>query len=214
MPRMRSVIAAVLVAAFLTGPARASHVSGGGTPTVSVAAGDLIYTATPALGINAQFTVRRLAADGGVVWEVGYGRGRAEEATAIAATPDGGVVVAGANKDGCFIARWDSQGRLVWEGTPTNRGQCRPAGVVVDGEASSYLLATIEGSAGFDAMTWKFGPKGDQVWSYRYASNETLYAQNLYLDPRGDRLRAFVLRKHGTEYVEEFFRLDLAGRKL
>ena len=194
---------------------RAEHISGGGGGTISVASGDIIYTAMllPG-GINGQFVLRRLAADGGVFWEQRWGRGRGEEPTAIATAPDGGVVVAGAYKGGCFAARFDSQGRSVWEAAPNASGLCRPAGVVTDGEGSAYLLATVDGSAGYDAMVWKLGSRGDVLWTYRRNSNESLYAQNLYLDPRGDRLRAFVLRKRGTDFIEEFFRLDLAGRVL
>lgn len=195
--------------------ASAEHIAGGGAGPVSIAAGGLIYSAAPIPGgINGQIVVRRLSPDGGVFWETRFGRGRGEEAAAIATTPDGGVVVAGSFKGGCFAARFDAQGRSVWEVTPPVSGQCRPAGVVVDNEGDSYLLATVDGRAGFDAMIWKFTARGDSSWSYRRDSSESLYAQNLYLDPRGDRLRAFVLRKRGAEFVEEFFRLDLAGRLL
>lgn len=194
---------------------RAEHIPGGGAGPVSIAAGELIYSAAPIPGgINAQIVVRRLSPDGGVFWEARFGRGRGEEASAIATTPDGGVIVAGSFKNGCFAARFDSQGRSVWEVAPPVSGQCRPAGIVVDAEGDSYLLATVDGRAGFDAMLWKFTARGDSSWSYRRDASESLYAQNLYLDPRGDRLRAFVLRKRGTEFVEEFYRLDLAGRLL
>ncbi len=195
--------------------ARAEHSADGGGGTVSIATGERIYSASSIPGgINGQIIVRRLSPDGGVFWETRFGRGRGEEPAAIAATPDGGVIVAGPFKNGCFAARFDSQGRSVWEVTPPVSGQCRPAGVVVDNEGGSYLLATVDGRAGFDAMIWKFTARGDASWSYRRDSSESLYAQNLYLDPRGDRLRAFVLRKRGTEFIEEFFRLDLAGRLL
>jgi len=124
------------------------------------------------------------------------------------------VIVAGSFKNGCFVARFDAQGRPVWEINPPASGSCRPAGVVSDNEGGAYLLATVDGRAGFDAVIWKFTPRGDSAWSCRRDASEPLYAQNLYLDPRGDRLRAFVLRKRGTDFVEEFFRLDLAGRLL
>ncbi len=200
---------------LLACPVRAELSSGGGGGTISIAGGDLIYAAMPLPGgINGQFIVRRLAADGGVLWEQRWGRGRAEEATVIATTPDGGVVVAGAYKGGCFAARFDGQGRSVWEAAPNSTGLCHPAGVVTDAEGNAYLLAAVDGKAGFDAMVWKLSARGELSWNYRYAANEALYPQNLYLDPRGDRLRAFVLRKRGTEYIEEFFRLDLAGHRL
>ncbi|MDD5305380.1 MAG: hypothetical protein PHS14_19960 [Elusimicrobia bacterium] len=199
---------------LLAGAVRAEHIAGGGSGTVSIANGDLIYAAMPAAGgINGQVLVRRLSADGGVFWEQRWGRGRAEEPTAIATTPDGGVVVSGASKSGCFVVRFDGQGRFVWEISPLS-GLCRPAGVVTDGEGEVYLLATIDGSEGYDAMIWKFSRLGDVGWTHRHHSNEPLYAQNLYLDPRGDRLRAFVLRKRGTDFIEDFFLLDLAGRLL
>ena len=175
----------------------------------------MIFTAQPVPGgINGQLIVRRLSPDGGVFWEQIWGRGRGEETTAIAPTHDGGVVIAGAYKGGCFAVRFDAQGRIVWEVTPVSTGLCRPAGVVTDGEGGAYILATVAGTADYDAMVWKLSARGDSVWNYRYASNEALYAQNLYIDPRGDRLRAFVLRKRRTEFIEEFFRLDLVGRRL
>jgi hypothetical protein len=208
-------LALFLAALFFSTPSRAEDSAGGGGGLVSVANGEMIFTAQPIQGgINGQIVVRRLSPDGGVIWEQNWGRGRGEDATSIATMPDGGVVVAGAYKNGCFAARFDSQGRVVWEISPNSTGLCRPAGVVADGAGAVYLLATVDGSAGYDAMVWSVGARGDVAWNYRHASNEALYAQNLYLDPRGDRLRAFVLRKRGTEFLEEFFRLDLTGRRL
>lgn len=205
----------ILLLLLLALPVRAEHIAGGGGGTVSVAAGDLLYTAMPLTGgINGQYIVRRLSAEGGVFWELKTGLGRGEEPTAIATAPGGGVVVAGAHKTGCFVARFDASGRSVWDISPSASGQCRPAGVVTDNEGGAYLLATVDGRAGYDAMVWKFTPRGDVAWSYRHSSVDPLYAQNLYLDPRGDRLRAFILRKRGTDFIEEFFRLDLAGRLL
>jgi len=205
----------VLPLLLLAASAYAEPIAGGGGATISAAAGELIYTAQPApSGVNGQIVLRKLAADGGVFWDLRFGRGRGDEATALATTADGGVVVAGPYRGGCFAARWDGQGRSVWEVSPNGSGLCHPAGVVSDGEGSTYVLAAVKGAAGFDAMVWKLSRKGDVVWSYRHSSNESLYPQNLYLDPRGDRVRAYVLRKSGPEYVEEFFRLDSAGRKL
>ena len=107
----------------------------------------------------------------------------------------------------------DAQGRVVWEINPLS-GLCRPAGVVTDAGGESYMLATVDGDGGYDALVWKFSPRGDVAWTHRHHSSEALYAQNLYLDPRGDRVRAFILRKHGTDFIEDFFRLDLSGRLL
>lgn len=205
----------LVLSALLVCPARAEHSAvGGGASVVSIATGESIYSASAVPGgINGQLVIRRLSADGGVYWEQRYGRGRGEDPTAIATVPGGGVVVAGVQERGCFVARFDAQGRLVWETFPAS-GLCRPAGLAADAEGAAYLLATVDGRSGFDTMVWKLNPRGDTGWSHRHASNESLYAQNLYLDPRGDRLRAFVLRKRGVEFLEEFFRLDLSGRVL
>ena len=210
---MKALAAVFLIACAV----RAEHGEVGGSGTISTAAGDVIYAVVPVPapgGINGQFIVRRLSSDGGVFWEQRWGRGRGDEPTALAATPDGGVVVAGAYRGGCFAVRFDAQGRSVWEVSPSATGLCQPSGVVIDGEGGAYVLAAVAGRADFDAMVWKLAPRGDVLWSYRYASNEPVYPRNLYLDPRGDTLRAFVLRKSGTEFIEEFFRLDLAGRRL
>ena len=123
---MKALAAALLLVGFV----RAEHSDVGGSGTISTAAGDVIYAAVPVPspgGINGQFIVRRLSADGGVFWEQRWGRGRGDEATAIAATPDGGVVVAGAYRGGCFAVRFDAQGRSVWEVSPSATGLCHPA---------------------------------------------------------------------------------------
>ncbi len=212
MRTVKTILAALLL---LGASARAEHINGGSGATISTASGDVIYSAAPQPGgINGQLVIRRLAPDGGVLWETTYGRGRSEEATAIATIPNGGVAVTGAFRGGCFLVTYDGQGRQALEISPWSTGLCHPAGAVTDAEGNIYVLAAVDGRAGFDAMVWKLSPRGDVSWSYRYASSESLYPQNLYLDPRGDRLRAFVLRKHDSEYVEEFFRLDLAGRRL
>ncbi|MBI4061099.1 MAG: hypothetical protein HY403_06680 [Elusimicrobia bacterium] len=206
-------LAALALAALLGAAARAEQIAGGGGGgAVSVASGDMIYAAMPIQGgVNAQMIVRRLAPEGGIFWEQRWGRGRGEEPTAIMTAPDGGVVVAGARRGGCFVARFDAQGRPLWEIAPVSTGLCRPADVVTDGAGGVYLLATIDGRAGYDAMVWRLSPRGDVVWTHRHSSNDPLYAQDMFLDSRGDRLHAFILRKRGMDFVEEFFRLDVGG---
>ncbi len=201
----------------LAEPSRAEHVhDGGGEAVVSVAKGALVFTAQHAhIGAGTQLVVRRLSPDGGEYWRDAYGRNQGEEAAALGITADGGVVLAGARKRGCFAARWDAQGRVRWDAASDASAQCRPAAVVSDAVGSSYLLATVsDGRGGFEAVVTAFDTRGDQRWRFRYPAPDTAYARDLILDPRGDRVHAFVLRRVGAEFVEEFFRLDLDGRRL
>lgn len=181
---------------------------------VSAAQGAYLYSAQPG-AYAGTIVVRRVSPDGGLYWSESYGRNQGEEATALGVAADGGAVLAGARKKGCFIARWDAGGRLGWEGSPEPYGQCRPAAVLTDAVGSSYLLASVSnGNGGFDAVVLAFNAKGEQRWKWRYPANDTVYARNLVLDPKGDRLRGYVLRREGLDFVEEFFRLDLEGRRL
>jgi outer membrane protein assembly factor BamB len=205
----------LLLAVLLSLPARAEHGAGGGdAAVVSAAQGAYLYSAQPG-NYAGSLVLRRVSPDGGLYWSENYGRNQGEEATALAVSADGGAVLAGAKTKGCFAARWDGSGRLVWEIGPEPYGQCRPAAAVSDAEGTSYLLVSVSnGGGGFDAVVLAFDGRGEQRWRWRYPASDTVYARNLVLDPKGDRLRGYVLRRSGTEFVEEFFRLDLDGRRL
>jgi hypothetical protein len=209
---VRTLLGALLL---LAASSRAEHSNNAGDSTVvSAAQGAYLYSAQPG-PYAGSIVVRRVSPDGGLYWSEGFGRNQGEEATALGVAADGGAVLGGARKKGCFLARWDAQGRLAWEASPEPYGQCRPAAVVTDALNSAYVLASVSnGGGGFDAVVLAFNHKGEQRWRFRYPANDTVYARNLVLDPRGDRLRGYVLRRDGAEFVEEFFRLDLEGRRL
>lgn len=181
---------------------------------MSAAQGPYLYSAQPG-PYAGTVLLRRVSPEGGLFWSDSFGRNQGEEATALGVASDGGAVLGGARKRGCFLARWDAHGRMTWETAPESYGQCRPAAVVTDTLNSAYMLASVSnGGGGFDAVVLAFNHKGEQRWKWRYPASDTVYARNLVLDPKGDRLRGFVLRRDGAEFIEEFFRLDLEGRRL
>ncbi|MDX6769587.1 MAG: hypothetical protein SF051_08655 [Elusimicrobiota bacterium] len=207
----------LLAAALLAAPAAAEHRHDGEAETVvSAAKGAFVFTAQHAhAGAGVQLIVRRLSPDGGEYWRDAYGRNQGEEAAALGIAADGGVVLAGARRRGCFAVRWDAQGRVRWEATTDASAQCRPAAVVSDAAGSSYMLATVaDGRGGFEPVVVAFDARGDQRWRFRYPAPDTAYARDLILDPRGDRVHGFVLRRVGSEFVEEFYSLDHDGRRL
>ncbi len=210
---MKTALAMLLLAAT----ASAEHARNAGDDAViSASRGSFLYAAEPAHHTAAgQVVVRRVSHEGGLLWSETYGRGQGEEATALGVTSDGGAALAGARKKGCFVVRWDAHGRMLWEAAPEPYGQCRPAASVTDVTGAAYVMATVaNGNGGFDAVVLAFDARGEQRWRWRYPANGTVYARNLTLDPKGDRLRGFVLRRDGAEFIEEFFRLDLDGRRL
>lgn len=205
----------LLLPLLLAAPSRAEHSSAAGDATVvSAAQGAYLYSAQPG-PYPGTIVARRVSPDGGLYWSESYGRNQGEEATALGVAADGGAILGGARRRGCFLVRWDAAGRLGWEASPEPYGQCRPAAVLTDAVGSSYMLASVSnGNGGFDAVVLAFDQKGEQRWKWRYPANDTVYARNLVLDPKGDRLRGYVLRRDGVDFVEEFFRLDLDGRRL
>lgn len=210
---MRLLLPALLLAAT----ASAEHArNAGDDAVVSASRGSFLYAAEPAhFTATGQVVVRRVSHEGGLLWSETYGRNQGEEASALGVTEGGGVVLAGALRRGCFVVRWDAHGRQQWETTPEAHAQCRPAAALTDAAGSAYVLVTASnGGGGFDAVVLAFNAKGEQRWSWRYPANGTVYARNLLLDTRGDRLRGFVLRSVNGAFIEEFFRLDLDGRRL
>lgn len=206
----------LLAALMPLGLSQAEHAhNAGDVAVISAAQGPYLYSAQPVPALAGGVMLRRISPDGVLYWSQSYGRSLGEEATALGVVPDGGVLLAGARKRGCFLARWDAQGRLGWESSPEPYGQCRPAVVIADALGSVYTFASVSnGRGGFEAVVLAFSPKGEQRWRWRYPAADTAYAQSLQLEPRGDRLRGHVLRHVGPDFVEEFFRLDLEGRPL
>jgi hypothetical protein len=92
-----------------------------GTAVVALADGGFAVAGAAQRDGRRGLRLTRLTGDGTVRWERAYGGDKRDEATGLAATPDGGFVLVGSTmssgpgKTNVWILRLDGDGALVWD---------------------------------------------------------------------------------------------------
>ncbi len=109
------------------------------------------------------FRVLRLDADGAVTWEAALDRTPFDIVTAVAATTDGGAVVAGTARHAGLdvrVLRLDATGRVVWERVLGGDGAETAWSVAPVGDGFVLAGSTSSGSAGSQDL-WLVGLTGE-----------------------------------------------------
>ena len=175
----RSVIAAALVAVFLTALAMAVA-----TPKASAAGGDL-------------------------VWAKRYGTAaRRASAVAIAAAPGGAICVAGerVNAGGVHIVvlRYRANGRRSWARLygATRPGEEFAAAIACDRRGNVFVAGSVEAGPGdWDIVVMKYQAGGKRLWLRRYAGagGADVHAAALAVDRNGNAYVTGTSRKPGGD---------------
>jgi hypothetical protein len=157
--------------------------------------------------------VAAYASDGSPSWLWTTGGNASDTVLAIAATPDGGVVVAGgffgevefgdtvklkavSHEDG-FVAKLSAGGDLLWAKHYGGERDDRILRLAVDGQGSIFALAAFEGESsfggeplvsagGYDIALVKLDGDGDHVWSQRFGGADNDTGVGLAVDPAGN----------------------------
>ena len=122
----------------------------------------------------------KLDADGSIVWARTLGGAAQDEANGVVTMPDGGCVIAGLTRSegrggsDILLARFDSEGQLIWVRTLGGSGDevgaaiCRAhsSGVVVAGHVQARH------STESDLWLVKISATGDVVWEHAYGNDE------------------------------------------
>jgi len=125
------------------------------------------------------FWVLRLDGSGNVMWQKTYGGAGYDYAFAIAPTPDGGYIVAGAtwsfgaDNGDVWVLKLDGQGNVVWQ--KTYGGTNSEVGVIVPTSDGGYVVAGDTNSFGagsFDAWVLRLDGSGNVVWQKTYGGTQ------------------------------------------
>lgn len=150
------------------------------------------------LAQGGDFVVLRIAGDGTLLPEWRWTSGLESVFTSdIAATPDGGAVVAGYGglQEGFRTVRFDANGGVIFDDVELGKigNPLGPARVRIDTEGAAIVVAspeTLHGVPG--AMAWKIDPAGKRVWTVELSdqsSTTTTFANgSVALAPDGDAL--------------------------
>jgi hypothetical protein len=161
---------------------------------------------------------------GGVRWVWHAGGLDSDGANAVAATPDGGWIVAGSftstatfgtvelkSKGGtdAFLLKLGAAGDLEWVKSFGGRYPDRIKHLGVDGQGNIYVQGefrdtadwggakplTAAGGADFDIVLAKYDLNGDHKWSKRFGSQFDEHAGGLAVDPAGNVTITGAFRK-------------------
>jgi len=150
--------------------------------------------------------------DGAPAWLWTTGGKASDTVLAIAATPDGGVVVAGGffgevpfgpvtltaeSFEDAFLAKLSADGDLQWAKRYGGERDERIIRLAVDGQGSIFALAAFEGKStwggeplesagGYDIGLIKLDAAGEHVWSQRFGGADNDGAVGLAVDPAGN----------------------------
>jgi len=161
--------------------------------------------------------IAKLTSTGQHVWSKSFGDGYNQNATGIAADPDGNIIVTGGfvgnvNFGGgtltsdtiffqdVFIAKFGADGTHVWSKRFGDKNIQQPRGLAVDNAGNTIIVGYFQNdvdfgggtltSAGlFDAFVAKFNPAGQWQWNKRIG------------DPSNQQARAVVVDAQNNVYV-------------
>lgn len=164
---------------------------------IAVAPDGSVYVAGTTLSFGAgdrDAFLLKFAADGSLAWQRTYGTGPVEEFTradefglGVAAAPDGSAYITGQFADGnLFLAKFDSDGNLLWERTWGGNGNVSN-GVEVAPDGSVYVAGitfTFDVGQG-DALLLKFAPHGALIWARTWGGPFFDAARDVALGPDG-----------------------------
>lgn len=157
--------------------------------------------------------VAAYASDGSPSWLWTTGGNASDTVLAIAATPDGGVVVAGGffgevpfsdtltlkaeSHEDAFLAKLSAGGDLQWAKRFGGERDERIVRLAVDGQGSIFALAAFEGKSTFggeplesggayDIALVKLDGEGNHLWSKRFGGVDNDGGVGLAVDPAGN----------------------------
>jgi len=168
--------------------------------------------------------VLKLNGSGDVVWQKTYGGPERDEARAVAPTPDGGYVVAGATRSfgagyvDAWVLKLDGSGNVVWQkayGGGTHYASYDWANAVAPTSDGGYVVAGLTRSfgAGYeDVWVLKLNGSGDVVWQKTYGGAKDDWANAVVPTSDGGYVVAGATRSFGAGYEDVWvLKLDADG---
>lgn len=141
-------------------------------------------------GWASDFWIVKLKSNGDTAWTRLAGTPESDQANCMAATADGGFIVAGttgsaSNSQDVYVMKLNSNGNKVWEKTYGGTGDDVTDAVSVNADGSILLAVSTENDntgdvpanhGGHDAWIIKLTPNGDKVWSKLFGGDDEEFA--------------------------------------
>ncbi|WP_088340116.1 hypothetical protein [Robiginitalea sediminis] len=156
-----------------------------------------------------EFWCTKVSASGELLWRFYFGGSNNDRAHAVAASPDGGFVMAGFSESGDFdisdpkgsydfwVVKVDGMGRLVWERNLGGSGIDTAADLVADPNGG-YLVAGHSFSADGEVSN----PLGEaDIWVVRLSESGTLKWEQSYGGPAFDAAESIRRAPDGTYFI-------------
>jgi hypothetical protein len=143
---------------------------------------------------------------GATLWTRQLGGSGDDRPVAVAAMPDGGMVVVGhtsgpfaglanAGREDAFIIRFNAQGVQLWAHSVATAGSDHAYGVLVQPDGDILVTGrlagrdwTSTGGDSADAFVARYTADGDRRWLRRFGSDQYEYGRSLSLAANGDIL--------------------------
>jgi hypothetical protein len=120
--------------------------------------------------------VMKINLAGKVLWSRAIGDSDFEFTLSVAAFPDGGFIAAGEKGSDPFVARFDSNGNLIWmkllTSAPFSSDSTVKVATLTDG--SFVIGVTLEPSNNSSIFLARLDANGDRIWSKKYASSSAV----------------------------------------
>jgi len=168
------------------------------------------------------YFIIKIDKEGNKLWEKTAGGIAKDEATAVTATNDGGMLVVGSSKSSgkgsynYYAIKLDSNGKLLWEQTAGGKDWDLATGVAEMDDGSFLLVGKSEsfGDNGYDGYVVKLSQKGKFLWEKTFGGKkeDSIYAIAKGID--GSFLLVGKTKSYKDKKGDSFIiKLDKEGKK-
>jgi len=169
------------------------------------------------------FYIVKMDAEGNKLWERVAGGSAKDEATAVTATKDGGVLVLGTTKSygvgsyNYYAIKLDTKGFLVWEQVAGGKDWDIPSGVVEADDGSFLLVGKSEsfGENSYDGYVVKLSAEGKFIWEKTFGGKKEDMISAIAKGSDGGFLLVGKTKSYKDKKGDAFIiKLDKDGKKL
>ncbi len=170
---------------------------------------------------DANFYVIKTDAKGNQLWQKLYGGESKDEAYALLALKDGGVLVAGSTKsfgsgsyDG-YVLRLDANGKVLWDKTYGGKRAEHIYDIAASGDGGFFLVGSTESSGQGEADSYlvKIDANGNEQWFETFGESKSDAFHTVVATADGGCYAAGKTRSYDSKKTDlDIFRLNKNGR--
>lgn len=176
---------------------------------------------------NGDMWVVKLNSAGNIVWQRALGGSRSDEATSVAATADGGFIIAGMtmSSDGdvsrflgnsdSWVVKLDGAGNLLWENSYGGADHDKPGAIAESPQGGYYLaISTDTATWNFNPYLYRLDPAGKLVWKEQLARSTDLMTTTALVPTKDGGCITVFNSQTGTGDYVWYHKYSSAGTKV